>query len=126
MKYSPIDPINRQNVASLQTAWTWRTGEKARPDLNVGPDAIDKATGRDLWSAPTAETTGTPMTYLTSSGRQFVVVATGRGADAALVAFALDAPSTVVSGLAGPVIGPACSESGFPRRVGLDVDLTPR
>ena len=53
--------------------------------------AIDKATGRDLWSAPTAETTGTPMTYRTSSGRQFVVVATGRGADAALVAFALRA-----------------------------------
>ena len=31
------------------------------------------------------------MTYLTASGRQFVVVATGRGADATLVAFALAA-----------------------------------
>lgn len=41
MKYSPIDQINRQNVSSLQTAWTWRTGEKARPDLNVGPGAFD-------------------------------------------------------------------------------------
>ena len=51
--------------------------------------AIDKATGRDLWSAPVRETTGTPMTYLARSGRQFVVVATGRGTDAALVAFAI-------------------------------------
>ena len=51
--------------------------------------AIDKTTGGDLWRTPTAEPTGTPMTYRTSSGRQFVVVATGRGADAALIAFAL-------------------------------------
>ena len=51
--------------------------------------AIDKKTGRELWSAPTLETTGTPMTYLARSGRQFVVVATGRGTDATLVAFAL-------------------------------------
>jgi quinoprotein glucose dehydrogenase len=51
--------------------------------------AIDKKTGRELWSAPPLETTGTPMTYLARSGRQFVVVATGRGTDATLVAFAL-------------------------------------
>jgi len=51
--------------------------------------AIDKATGREVWSAPLRETTGTPMTYLARSGRQFVVVATGRGTDAALVAFAI-------------------------------------
>ena len=51
--------------------------------------AIDKATGRDVWSAPLRETTGTPMTYLARSGRQFVVVATGRGTDATLVAFSL-------------------------------------
>jgi hypothetical protein len=30
------------------------------------------------------------MTYLARSGRQFVLVATGRGAEATLVAFALD------------------------------------
>ena len=52
--------------------------------------ALDKKTGRQLWSAPTLETTGTPMTYATASGRQFVAVATGRGAEATLVAFALD------------------------------------
>ena len=51
--------------------------------------ALDKATGRDLWSTPLAETTGTPMTYQARSGRQFVVVATGRRTEAALVAFAL-------------------------------------
>ena len=59
--------------------------------------AIDKATGHDLWSALTAETTGTPMTYLASSGRQFVVVATGRGADATLVAFALGTATAAVA-----------------------------
>jgi len=51
--------------------------------------AIDKATGRDLWSVPIRETTGTPMTYLARSGRQFVVVATGRATEATLAAFAL-------------------------------------
>ena len=51
--------------------------------------AVDKATGRDLWSTPLRETTGTPMSYQARSGRQFVVVATGRGAQATLVAFAL-------------------------------------
>ncbi len=51
--------------------------------------ALEKTTGRELWSAPTLETTGTPMTYATASGRQFVVVATGRGPEATLVAYAL-------------------------------------
>lgn len=63
--------------------------------------AIDKATGLDLWSAPTAETTGTPMTYLTSSRRQFVA---GR-----------DRPRRRcgTGRLRTPVIGLRCSESGF-------------
>lgn len=52
--------------------------------------ALDKETGKDLWSAPTLETTGTPMTYEVG-GRQYVVVATGRGEAATLVAFALGA-----------------------------------
>jgi quinoprotein glucose dehydrogenase len=52
--------------------------------------AFDKADGRELWSYELPQsTTGTPMTYRTSSGRQFVVIATGRGTNAALVAFAL-------------------------------------
>jgi glucose dehydrogenase len=60
--------------------------------------AVDKASGKDLWSAPTLETTGTPMTYQARSGRQFVIVATGRSAQATLVAFALPASSQSSSG----------------------------
>jgi quinoprotein glucose dehydrogenase len=53
--------------------------------------AFDKANGKELWRGqlPYART-GTPMTYRTRSGRQFVVIATGAGAENALVAFALD------------------------------------
>ena len=51
--------------------------------------AVDKSTGEDLWTYPVgARTTGTPMTY-SSGGRQFVVIATGSGDAAALLAFAL-------------------------------------
>jgi quinoprotein glucose dehydrogenase len=52
--------------------------------------AFDKTTGREVWRhLLPRETTGTPMTYRSQSGRQFVVIATGRGDDTALVAFAL-------------------------------------
>ena len=52
--------------------------------------AFDKTTGAELWRGATPHpTNANPMTYQTQSGRQFVVIATGRGADAALVAFAL-------------------------------------
>jgi quinoprotein glucose dehydrogenase len=52
--------------------------------------AFDKATGRELWRNPLPQrSTGTPMTYRTRSGRQFVVIATGSGKDGTLVAFAL-------------------------------------
>jgi quinoprotein glucose dehydrogenase len=51
--------------------------------------AFDKTDGREVWSAPLGEGTGTPMTYQTRSGRQFVVIATGRATDATLTAFAL-------------------------------------
>ncbi len=51
--------------------------------------AFDKATGAELWRGATPfQTNATPMTYLARSGRQFVVVATGAGSHAALVAFA--------------------------------------
>jgi glucose dehydrogenase len=43
-----------------------------------------------LWQGPLgARSYGTPMTYRTRSGHQFVVIAAGQGADAHLVAFAL-------------------------------------
>ena len=51
--------------------------------------AFDKATGAEIWRGATPfRTSANPMTYRTRSGRQFVVIATGAGADAALVAFA--------------------------------------
>ena len=52
--------------------------------------AFDKATGREVSRVPTPFlVSANPMTYTTRSGRQFVVVATGAGPDAALVGFAL-------------------------------------
>ncbi len=51
--------------------------------------AFDKATGAELWRGATPfPTNANPMTYRTRSGRQVVVIATGRGTDAVLVAFA--------------------------------------
>jgi quinoprotein glucose dehydrogenase len=55
--------------------------------------AFDKATGREVSRVPTPFlVSATPMTYKARSGRQFVVVATGNGPDAALVGFTLRAP----------------------------------
>jgi quinoprotein glucose dehydrogenase len=52
--------------------------------------AIDAATGSEVWHAGLPRrVNGTPMTYRSSGGRQFIVVATGGGEDASLVAFAL-------------------------------------
>ena len=51
--------------------------------------AFDKRTGREVWSAPLTErSAATPMTYQTRGGRQFVLIATGSGANQELVAFA--------------------------------------
>ena len=52
--------------------------------------AFDKKTGKEIWHGKIPyENTAVPMTYRTRSGRQFIVVATGAGAENALVAFAL-------------------------------------
>ena len=52
--------------------------------------AFDAATGREVSRVPTEfRTSGNPMTYRSRSGRQFILMATGAGPDAALVAFAL-------------------------------------
>jgi hypothetical protein len=49
-----------------------------------------KLTGKEVWRGKVPYTNNaTPMTSRTKSGRQFVVMATGTGADNALVAFAL-------------------------------------
>ncbi len=52
--------------------------------------AFDKKTGKEIWRGKIPyDTSGVPMTYRSSSGRQFIVVATGSGANNMLVAFAL-------------------------------------
>lgn len=54
--------------------------------LNV----FDKATGKELLRLTLPRrTSGTPMTYRSRSGRQFVVIGTGSGRDASLMAFAV-------------------------------------
>jgi quinoprotein glucose dehydrogenase len=51
--------------------------------------AIDKASGRELWShALGRRTSATPMTYRSRAGRQFVVIAVGSGRESSLMAFA--------------------------------------
>jgi quinoprotein glucose dehydrogenase len=53
-------------------------------------NAFDAKDGRELWRhVLPREAGGTPATYLDANGRQIVVIATGRGEDTALVAFAL-------------------------------------
>jgi len=52
--------------------------------------AFDKNTGEEVWNGPLPRrTSGTPMTYRSRAGRQFVLITTGGGTDAALVAFAI-------------------------------------
>jgi quinoprotein glucose dehydrogenase len=53
--------------------------------------AFDTRTGKEVWrgKVPYANTAD-PMTYRTRSGRQFIVVATGTGAQNALIAFSLE------------------------------------
>lgn len=52
--------------------------------------AVDKRSGRELWQGLLpAPSKGTPMTYLTRAGHQFVVIAVGSDDETALVAFRL-------------------------------------
>jgi quinoprotein glucose dehydrogenase len=52
--------------------------------------ALDNATGKILWAGDlNIPAEGTPITYRTKSGKQFIVVATGSSASMSLVAFAL-------------------------------------
>jgi quinoprotein glucose dehydrogenase len=53
--------------------------------------AFDKNTGREIWRGKLPYVNAeNVMTYRTRAGRQFVLASTGAGADASLVAFALD------------------------------------
>ena len=52
--------------------------------------AFDAATGKELTRHATEfRTSGNPMTYRSRAGKQFILIATGAGPDARLVAFAL-------------------------------------
>jgi glucose dehydrogenase len=54
--------------------------------------AFDTKTGREVWRTRIPHTnTADPMTYRTRSGRQFIIMATGAGAENDLLAFALSA-----------------------------------
>lgn len=56
---------------------------------------VDKDSGKTLWKADAGvQIQGSPMTYETRAGRQYVVVAVGASEDSALVAFALPAISS--------------------------------
>lgn len=53
--------------------------------------AVESSSGVEKWQSPIPRrANGTPMTYRARSGRQFVVIATGGGEDAVLMAFAID------------------------------------
>jgi glucose dehydrogenase len=59
--------------------------------------AFDARTGREIARVDLPRrSTSTPMTYLSKSGRQFVVMATGSGTDAVLLAFAKKEPGSVL------------------------------
>jgi len=73
LKYSPLEAIDRANVADLRLVWAWDTGETAKPEFGTSPGmfeatpveadgvlyfptpynrviALDAATGRERWS----------------------------------------------------------------------------
>jgi glucose dehydrogenase len=57
---------------------------------DVAFHAVELSTGVEKWRAALPRRgNGTPMTYRSRAGRQFIVIATGGGEDAALVAYAI-------------------------------------
>jgi quinoprotein glucose dehydrogenase len=80
---------DKLGVAGVQGTIVTRGGLVFAGGGDTALHALDKQTGEDLWTYPLPRrTTGTPMTYSTG-GRQYVVIATGTGGEATLVAFAL-------------------------------------
>jgi quinoprotein glucose dehydrogenase len=102
-------PFVRQHPALKGVALPERLGAPGAPGSIVtagglvfvgGGDAalnaVDALTGDLVWRAPLGErTTATPMTYR-SGGRQYVVIATGSGEEAELVAFARSSSTSFV------------------------------
>ena len=52
-KYSPLDQINRDNVADLQVAWRWRT-DNFGPRLDLNYQATPLMVGGVLYRRPTS------------------------------------------------------------------------
>ncbi len=90
-RYSPLQQINRQNVASLQVAWTYDTAEEGGLESNpiivdgvlygITPDqeifALDAATGRQLWKFGSGIEGGQPnrgLSYWASGDDQRILV----------------------------------------------------
>ncbi len=81
--------LERLGVAGAQGVIVTRSGLIFAGGGDTAMHAVDASDGRELWKYPLPRrTSGTPMTY-SYQGRQYLVIATGAGADAALVAFAL-------------------------------------
>ena len=75
--------------------------------------ALDLSSGRELWRMPLPRrVTGTPMTYRSRTGAQFVLVSTSTGADASLMAFAL--PGADAAGASSTVSKSASTRPALP------------
>ncbi len=97
------DPTVRQHPALAGVRLPDRLGVAGAPGpivtgggvvfLTGGGDALyafDSRSGEELWSHDLGQTGyANPMTYRAGDGRQYVVIATGRGAGTRLMAFAL-------------------------------------
>ncbi len=80
----------RLGVAGAPGAIVTKGGLVFAGGADTGLNAFDARTGELVFRLDLGRrTSGTPMTYLTRSGRQFVVIATGAGRDSVLMALAI-------------------------------------
>ena len=79
----------RLGVSGVGGATVTRSGLVFVAGSDTALHAVDAATGRELWRADVRRASATPMTYRARSGMQFVMIATGSGNSATLVAFAV-------------------------------------
>ena len=97
--YSTLKQINRDNVAELQVAWSYETGDKAEYQANnlivdgllytPTPSrkvvALDAATGEVLWEQILNSTAGGfPVSYRVD-GVQYIAIAVGGGPNALIL-----------------------------------------
>jgi quinoprotein glucose dehydrogenase len=81
---------NRLGAAGAPGVIVTRSGLVVGGGGDAALNVFDKTTGKELVRFELSRrSSGTPMTYRARSGRQFIVMATGAGANATLVAWAL-------------------------------------